>query len=91
MQQLLAEGSYFSEEEMRKRAPWLFDSMVGKYQSDEEVAARVTACQDGTWAQQLLGHLDSQYARYGRAGIVGLALALIGCACGQQLSLELRG
>lgn len=36
MQELRAKGSYFSNEKMREREPYLFDLMVGQYLNEEE-------------------------------------------------------
>jgi hypothetical protein len=35
MQELRAKGSYFSNEKMREREPYLFDLMVGQYLNEE--------------------------------------------------------
>ncbi|EGD72421.1 hypothetical protein PTSG_00440 [Salpingoeca rosetta] len=59
MQQLLQEGTFFSEEAMKERCPWLYDQFVGRYLSDAEVEQRVqtvTQC----WSDQLLAHTVGQ-------------------------------
>eukprot|EP00730_Choanoeca_flexa_P009940 TRINITY_DN14476_c0_g1_i1.p1 TRINITY_DN14476_c0_g1~~TRINITY_DN14476_c0_g1_i1.p1 ORF type:complete len:287 (+),score=67.18 TRINITY_DN14476_c0_g1_i1:77-937(+) len=62
MQQLLKQGDYFSNEEMKQRAPWLYDSMIGKYMTDASIQTRVDSLARGTWSEQLLSQLDGQYA-----------------------------
>ena len=63
MQQLLKEGDYFNNEEMKLRAPWLYDSMVGKYVTDNSIEERVGAMAAGTWSEQLISQLEGQHAR----------------------------
>jgi hypothetical protein len=63
MQQLWKETDYFNNEEMKLRAPWLYDSMVGKYVTDDSIEKRVDAMAAGTWAEQLISQLDGQHAR----------------------------
>ncbi|EDQ92059.1 uncharacterized protein MONBRDRAFT_31188 [Monosiga brevicollis MX1] len=58
MQRLLAEGTYFSLEEMQRRCPWLYDAMVGQYVTDEHLQARIDAHNRGTWAEQLLSQVE---------------------------------
>ena len=41
MKKLVAEGEYFSDEELKYRDPLLYEQMVGQYLTDEEVTALV--------------------------------------------------
>eukprot|EP00045_Choanoeca_perplexa_P015658 m.200089 g.200089 ORF g.200089 m.200089 type:complete len:287 (-) comp17049_c0_seq6:3015-3875(-) len=64
MQQLMKETDYFNNEEMKLRAPWLYDSMVGKYVTDSNIEERVDAMAKGTWAEQLISQLNGQHASF---------------------------
>ena len=57
MKQLIAEGDYFSEEEMKFREPYLYDQMIGQFLSDEEVQAKVDKA-DLRFSSILIRHID---------------------------------
>ena len=59
LQHLLEEGSFFSEEAMKERCPWLYDQFVGQYLTDREIAAQVRAMTQ-SWSDQLLAHAASK-------------------------------
>lgn len=40
LKKMVTEGTYFSEEEMRKRNPLLYEQLVGQYLSEEEKRMR---------------------------------------------------
>lgn len=58
MQRLILEGEYFSVEEMKRRDPLLFEEMIGKYQTNEDVAEAV-ATADLSLSEVLLRHLQA--------------------------------
>ena len=57
MKQLISEGDYFSEEEMKFREPYLYDQMIGRFLSDEEVQAKVDKA-DLRFSSILIRHID---------------------------------
>lgn len=58
MRRLILEGEYFSVEEMKRRDPLLFEEMIGKYQTNEDVAEAV-ATADLSLSEVLLRHLQA--------------------------------
>lgn len=57
MQQLLSEGEYFSEDEMKYRDPFLYEQMVGQYLTDDELGEKVDKT-DLRFSTILLKHID---------------------------------
>ena len=43
LQRLLAEGEFFAEESMRRRAPWLHEEYIGQYTTPEEAELEAAA------------------------------------------------
>ncbi|GFN83848.1 coiled-coil domain-containing protein 97-like [Plakobranchus ocellatus] len=63
LQELVAGGEYFSEEEMKWRDPLLFDQMVGQYLDESEREERAEAEIDRSdlkFSTILLKHMDTQ-------------------------------
>ena len=58
MQQLLANGTYFSDEAMKERSPLLYEQMIGKYQ-DETTTQLVKKTADGPLSDFYMEHLES--------------------------------
>lgn len=58
MQQLLANGTYFSDEAMKERSPLLYEQMIGKY-NDETTPELVTRTANGPLADFYMEHLES--------------------------------
>ena len=58
MQQLLANGKYFSDEAMKERSPLLYEQMVGKYQDDANHPL-VSRTANGPLADFYMEHLES--------------------------------
>jgi hypothetical protein len=58
MQQLLANGIYFSDEAMKERSPLLYEQMIGKY-NDETTKELVTRTANGPLADFYMEHLES--------------------------------
>ena len=63
MQELLKEGRFFSDEEMKQRSPWMYHEYVGRYLTDYEVNQIVREQESSSWAMQLLEHVDHQILR----------------------------
>lgn len=57
MKELISEGEYFSEEEMKYREPYLYEQFVGQYLTQEEIQAKVDKS-DLTFSNILLKHID---------------------------------
>lgn len=57
MQQLLSEGEYFSEDEMKYRDPFLYEQLVGQYLTDDEIHGRVDKS-DLRFSTILFKHID---------------------------------
>ena len=57
MQQLLTEGDYFSEDEMKYRDPYLYEQLVGQYLTDDEINDKVDKT-DLRFSTILLKHID---------------------------------
>lgn len=57
MQQLLSDGEYFSEDEMKYRDPFLYEQMVGQYLTDDSLGAKVDKT-DLRFSTILLKHID---------------------------------
>ena len=57
MKELISQGDYFSEDEMKFREPYLYDQMVGQYLTDDEIQAKVDKS-DLTFSNILLKHID---------------------------------
>lgn len=68
MKELISEGEYFSEEEMKFREPYLYEQFIGQYLTDDEIQAKVDKT-DLTFSNILLKHIDQldENARYGHA------------------------
>ena len=68
MKELISEGDYFSEDEMKFREPYLYDQMIGQYLSDDEIKAKVDKT-DLTFSNILLKHIDQldENVRFGNA------------------------
>jgi hypothetical protein len=58
MQQLLSNGTYFSDEAMKERSPLLYEQMVGKYDGDR-TKELVTRTANGPLADFYMEHLES--------------------------------
>ncbi|CAJ0590983.1 unnamed protein product [Cylicocyclus nassatus] len=59
LQKLKEDGKYFSDEKMREREPFLYDVMVGKYNSEQDrINLRPSVsreeCTEGGWANMML-------------------------------------
>ena len=65
MQELLKEGAFFSDDEMKQRAPLLYHQYVGRYITEREAQRMARANEATSWASQLLNHIDHQNLRYG--------------------------
>ena len=67
MKQLISEGDYFSEEEMKFREPYLYDQMIGQFMTDEEIQAKVDKS-DLRFSSILIHHMDllDENARFAR-------------------------
>jgi hypothetical protein len=57
MKQLTAQGEYFSDEEMKRRDPLLFEQMIGQFLSDDEINSKVDKT-DLRFSNILLNHLE---------------------------------
>ncbi|XP_046577626.1 coiled-coil domain-containing protein 97-like [Haliotis rubra] len=57
MQELLSQGDYFSEEEMKWRDPLLYEQMVGNFLTEEEIQSKVDKT-DLRFSNILLKHID---------------------------------
>ncbi|KAK3093181.1 hypothetical protein FSP39_012307 [Pinctada imbricata] len=57
MKELIAQGEYFSEEEMKYRDPFLYHNLIGQYLTDDEVQERVDKS-DLRFSTILLKHMD---------------------------------
>ncbi|XP_063429156.1 coiled-coil domain-containing protein 97-like [Mytilus trossulus] len=57
MQQLISEGDYFSEEEMKYRDPFLYEQLVGQYLDDDEINDKVDKT-DLRFSTVLFKHID---------------------------------
>ncbi|CAF1168239.1 unnamed protein product [Rotaria sordida] len=58
MQQLIADGSYFSDEAMKERSPLLYEQMIEKY-NDNETKQLVTRTANGPLADFYMEHLEA--------------------------------
>lgn len=58
MQQLLTNGTYFSDEAMKERSPLLYEQMIGKY-NDGTTKELVTKTASGPLADFYMEHLES--------------------------------
>ncbi|CAF1254313.1 unnamed protein product [Rotaria magnacalcarata] len=58
MQQLIARGSYFSDEAMKERSPLLYEQKIGKY-NDKETTPLVARTANGPLADFYMEHLES--------------------------------
>lgn len=58
MQQLLENGSYFSDEAMKERSPLLYEQMIGKY-IDSEAKPLVARTANGPLSDFYMEHLES--------------------------------
>ena len=63
MQELLKEGTYFSDEEMKKRSPYLFHHYVGQFITEREAQRLARDSEKSSWSEQLLSHMDHQVLR----------------------------
>lgn len=61
MRRLEIGGEYFSDMEMKKRDPMLYEEMIGQFLTDEETSsmAQSEASSDPQLSQLLLGHLQA--------------------------------
>lgn len=57
MQQMISEGDYFSEEEMKYRDPFLYEQLVGQYLNDDEISDKVDKT-DLRFSTVLFKHID---------------------------------
>jgi len=57
MKRLVAVGEYFSDDEMKKRDPLLFEEMIGRFLTNEDVANDVSKS-DLSLSAVLLSHLQ---------------------------------
>lgn len=57
MKELMMQGDYFSDDEMKFRDPYLYDQMVGQYLTDDEIRAKVDKS-DLTFSSILIKHMD---------------------------------
>ncbi|CAF4595112.1 unnamed protein product [Rotaria socialis] len=58
MQQLIARGSYFSDEAMKERSPLLYEQMIEKY-NDKETTPLIARTANGPLADFYMEHLES--------------------------------
>lgn len=58
MQQLLANGTYFSDEAMKERSPLLYEQLIGKYGANAS-DQKVTRTANGPLADFYMEHLES--------------------------------
>ncbi|ELT95464.1 hypothetical protein CAPTEDRAFT_157459 [Capitella teleta] len=57
MKQMTAQGEYFSDEEMKRREPLLYEQMVGQYLSEDEIQSKVDKT-DLRFSSILMSHLE---------------------------------
>lgn len=78
MKELISEGEYFSEEEMKYREPYLYDQLIGQYLTQEEVQAKVDKS-DLTFSNILLKHIDQldENVRFGYAKDVEVCICVV--------------
>ncbi|XP_052768788.1 coiled-coil domain-containing protein 97-like isoform X2 [Mya arenaria] len=57
MKELISQGDYFSDDEMKFREPYLYEQMVGQYLTGDEIQAKVDKS-DLTFSNILLKHID---------------------------------
>eukprot|EP00040_Diaphanoeca_grandis_P005241 m.31955 g.31955 ORF g.31955 m.31955 type:complete len:291 (+) comp16561_c0_seq1:279-1151(+) len=66
MKRLLAEGEYFSLDSMATRCPNLYHDYVGKYLTEQEIAAKTEANMNRSWSAQLMEVIMNQDERLRR-------------------------
>lgn len=68
MKELISQGEYFSEDEMKFREPYVYEQMVGQYLTQEEIQGKVDKS-DLTFSSILLKHIDQldENVRFGEA------------------------
>lgn len=91
MQRLEALGEYFSDEEMKQRDPLLYEEMIGKYLTDDDVKAMVAPnadAKDHALSDVLMKHIqvmqnNELYERLKDAEVFNKksALAVTCCCC----------
>jgi len=62
LQRLEALGEYFSDEEMKRRDPLLYEDMIGQHLTDDDVKAMITAdkeMKDHSLSAVLLQHIQA--------------------------------
>ncbi|CAF1490029.1 unnamed protein product [Adineta ricciae] len=59
MQQLVANGSYFSDEAMKERSPLLYEQMIGRYEINDTNKQLVTRTANGPLADFYMEHLEA--------------------------------
>ncbi|KAL5008179.1 hypothetical protein ScPMuIL_013760 [Solemya velum] len=59
LKQMISEGTYFSEEEMKYRDPFLYEQMIGKYMKEEEIADKIDKT-DLRLSTILMSHMQQQ-------------------------------
>ena len=62
MQQLEACGEYFSDEEMKRRDPLLYEDMIGQYLTDDDAKAMLAVdegMKDHALSEVLLQHIQA--------------------------------
>ncbi|UJR13773.1 hypothetical protein I4U23_000783 [Adineta vaga] len=59
MQQLIENGTYFSDEAMKERSPLLYEQMIGKYETDDTNKQLVKRTADGPLSDFYMEHLES--------------------------------
>ena len=63
MQQLLANGKYFSDEAMKERSPLLYEQMIEKYNDEDTTNQLVTRTANGPLADFYMEHLEAMSHR----------------------------
>jgi len=61
MRQLEAAGDYFSDEEMKRRDPLLYEDMIGQHLTDDDAMAMLTvdeSMKDHALSEVLLQHIQ---------------------------------
>ena len=63
MQRHLEGSDYFSDEEMKRRCPDLYEQFVGQYLTDAELHAQTERYGTLPWSTHLLDQIDKQQTR----------------------------
>lgn len=59
LEKLIEEGDYFSDYEMKKRDPLLYDQMVGQYLDEAEITENAKLSSPNSFADNLINQLES--------------------------------